>query len=556
MRLHATIYGTYDMTVSENKTPNLKADLDVLLVGAGFAGVYQLKRLRDLGYNVKLYEAGNDIGGVWHWNCYPGARVDSTGDIYQFSDPDLWKDWDYAEKFPDWKQLRNYFDHVDKKWQIRNDCCFGKRISKARFDDAEHIWTVDTEDGETVTCRWFVLATGFASRPITPDFPGKDTFKGIATHTGLWPEEGIDWAGKRVGVIGTGASGVQVIQEASKEVGHLTVFQRTPNLAIPMRQKTISPEENKKIKEGFPELFKLRDTTFAGFDFDFWPETGLGKSVSERDAVFDEVWKTGAFNWWLGNFVDVLSDEGLNTAQYEYWRDRVRERVNDPALYELLAPTVAPHPFGMKRPCLEQWFYECFNQENVDLVDTKSAPIERITETGVVAGDEHYKLDILIYATGFDAVSGGLIQIDIEGTDGRSLSQHWEDGIEAFLGVGTPAFPNLLMLYGPQSPSGFCNGPTCAEVQGDWLASFIDKMTETGVARCEVTREAAADWAQITQDISAQFLFDKADSWYLGANVPGKKREFLIYPGGLPAYVEATEKCSSNGYDGFVLETA
>ncbi len=538
-----------------NKIPNNGSDCDVLVVGAGFAGLYQLKHLRDRGYNVRLLDAGSDIGGVWHWNCYPGARVDSIGAIYQYSDPELWKGWDYSEKFPSWVELREYFNYVDSKWDLRKDCEFNTRVVSAVFDEGMNEWQVRTNHGQTTTCRWFILCTGFAAKPVIPEFKGRNKFSGISTHTGLWPQEGIDLEGKRVGVIGTGASAVQVIQEASKEAESLTVFQRTPNLTIPMRQEKISKKENARIKEElYEKWFAAREENFAGFEFDFYPKAASEVSVEERQRVFEEIWEVGAFNWWLGNFNDVLANPESNNAQYDFWREKTRKRIVDPTLHELLAPTQPPHPYGVKRPCLEQWYYECFNQENVELVDLKKQPIEQITESGVVVGGRELEFDVLVYATGFDAVSGGLVQIDITGTDGRSLADHWSQGIKTHLGMASPEFPNLMFLYGPQSPSGFCNGPTCAEKQGDWMLRFIDDMTEKGVSRAEVSKDAAEEWAEGTREIIKQTLFGEADSWYLGANIPGKKREILVYPGGLPAYLDIVNKVAADGYTGFVLK--
>ncbi|MFG1347877.1 NAD(P)/FAD-dependent oxidoreductase [Xanthobacter autotrophicus DSM 431] len=536
-----------------NKVQNDAADFDVIIVGAGFAGIYQLYHLRNRGYNVRLIEAGSDVGGVWHWNCYPGARVDTIGAIYQYSDPILWKDWDYSEKFPAWNELREYFNYVDSKWDVRKDCKFNTRVTGATFDDEHNVWRVQTSTGEMSTCRFFILCTGFAAKPVIPDFPGRDSFKGEAHHTGLWPQGGVDFKGKRVGVIGTGASAVQVIQEASKEAAQLTVFQRTANLTIPMRQQKISKAENARLKEKYPEMFATRARTFAGFEFDFLPHGAMEVSEEERQATFRKVWKTGAFNWWLGNFNDVLVNEDANNAQYSFWREETRKRIKNPALHEKLAPTNPPHPYGVKRPCLEQWYYECFNQENVTLVDLKEAPLERITETGIVAGGEEYPLDVIVYATGFDAVSGGLVAIDIKGTDGRSLREHWANGIKTHLGVASPKFPNLLFLYGPQSPSGFCNGPTCAELQGDWLLKFIEDMDQNGIKRVEAKPDAADAWAEDTKKIIDMTLFPRANSWYLGANIPGKPREILVYPGGLPTYLDTVNNVAAKGYSGFAL---
>lgn len=528
------------------------ADYDIIIVGAGFAGIYQLYQSRKRGYRVRLIEAGNDIGGIWHWNCYPGARVDSLGAIYQFSDPELWKDWDYAEKFPAWDEVREYFNYVDSKWDVRKDCVFNTRVISAGFDENYNIWNVKTDDGETTTCRYFIPCTGFASKPMIPDFVDRDKFKGEAHHTALWPQQGLDFKDKKIGVIGTGASAVQVIQEASKEAAQVTVFQRTANLTIPMRQEKISKEENAKLKKIYPELFEKRKRTFAGFEFDMLPKGALDLSEDERRAQYEEVWKEGAFNWWLGNFNDVLMNQEANDTQYAFWREETRKRIRKPELLEKLAPTVAPHPYGTKRPCLEQWYYECFNQDNVRLIDLHEEPIQRFTENGLIAGSEEHEFDIIVYATGFDAVSGGLTAIDIRGTDGRSLKERWAEGIRTYLGVAVDKFPNMLFIYGPQSPSGFCNGPTCAEIQGDWVIQFIEDMDRKNVQRVEAESEATEEWREKTLEIIEHTLFPLANSWYMGANIPGKHREILVYPGGLPSYVDKITEVASAEYSGFM----
>jgi cyclohexanone monooxygenase len=536
----------------KNKPQNTAADFDVIVVGAGFAGLYQLYHLRKRGYNVRVIDVADDIGGIWYWNCYPGARVDTTGSIYQYSDPELWKDWDYSEKYPPWDEVRRYFDYVDSKWDLRKDCQFGTRVIGATFDEEANVWNVATNDGKTTSCRYLVLCTGFAAKPNFLNVPGLASFEGEAHHTGLWPQGGLDFRGKRVAVIGTGASGVQVIQEASKEAALLTVFQRTPNLTIPMRQQKISKEENARLKEKYPEYFAARGKAFAGFDFDFLPKGALEVSKEERRATYERLWKEGGFRFWLGTFNDVLFDTAANDTQYAFWRDQTRKRIKDPVLQEKLAPTVPPHPYGVKRPSLEQWYYECFNQDNVKLVDLNEAPIERITEKGLVAGGVEHEFDVLVLATGFDAVSGGLTAIDIKGTDGKSLRERWANGISTHLGMAVDKFPNMLFLYGPQSPSGFCNGPTCAELQGDLAIKFIEDMDENGTKRVEATSDATAAWRQNTINIVNATLFPLGKSWYMGANVPGKPLEILPYPGGLPDYLERTNECAANGYSGFV----
>jgi cyclohexanone monooxygenase len=534
-------------------------ELDVLVVGAGFAGLYQLDRLRNLGYSVAVFEAGSDLGGVWYWNCYPGARVDTWAPLYQFSREDLWRDFDFTELYPGWDEVRRYFRHVDRKLELSKDIRFSTRVVGAEFDEERRQWEVRARDertGETssVRARYLVLCTGFGSKPYVPEIRGLDTFTGECHHTARWPQGGLDVTGKRVGVIGTGASGVQVIQESAPDAAHLTVFQRTPNLALPMRQQQLDEAANRAMKESYPERFAMRATTFAGFDYDFQDKGALEVSDEERTAVYEKLWETGGFVSWLGTFNDIFFNAEANATAYAFWRDKVRARITDPATAEKLAPTVAQHPFGVKRPSLEQRYYEVYNQDNVDLVDLQDTPIERVTATGVVTADgREHALDVLVLATGFDAVTGGITAIDICSTKGESFADVFAAGTRTHLGTATAGFPNLLYVYGPQSPSAFCNGPTCAELQGDWVVQCLEHMRKNGLTRIEATPEAEEAWGEHVAELTADTLFPFAKSWYMGDNVPGKKRELLAYPGGLPTYLQKCAEAAERGYEGFVL---
>ena len=508
-------------------------ELDVLVVGAGFAGLYQLDRLRKLGFKVKVFEAGADIGGIWYWNCYPGARVDSDGPIYQYSREDHWKDWNYSELYPSWEEVRKYFHYIDKKLALSRDVRFNTRVTGAEFDTERNQWIVEMDEGTPVRTRFFVLCTGFGSKPFIPALEGLDSFAGECHHTARWPQQGLDFTGKRVGVIGTGASGVQVIREASRTASHLTVFQRTPNLALPMRQTKVDDKAQLKMKEDYPARYRKRGEAFGGFDFDFIPESALEVSAQERKAVYEDIWAQGGFVPWLGTFHDILMNEEANRTFYNFWRDKVRARIKDPSVAEKLAPMEPLHPFGVKRPSLEQFYYEIFNRDNVELVDLRESPIERITPKGVKTKDSDYELDILVLATGFDAVTGGLTAINIRGTQGATLGEKWAKGVRAHMGAATACFPNLLFVYGPQSPSAFCNGPTCAELQGDWIVELLDHMRKGGITRIEATSAAEEAWREHVLEVASGSLFPKADSWYMGANVPGKAREMLAYPAGL-----------------------
>jgi cation diffusion facilitator CzcD-associated flavoprotein CzcO len=525
--------------------------LDALIIGAGFSGLYQLHRLRARGFNVRLYEAAEDLGGIWYWNCYPGARVDSHVPNYEFSMEELWRDWNWTERFPAWDELRRYFRYLDEKLDLSRDIRFNSRVFSARFDAEADEWQIECEDGHRIRTRFLVPCTGFAAKAYVPDIPGFDDFGGPCFHTAHWPQDGLDMTGLRVGVIGTGASGVQVIQEAGKVASHLTVFQRTPNLALPMRQQTLDEESQRAMKAHYPAWFDRRAQSNGGlFDIAAEERSALEVSAEERLAKFEDAWQKGGFHFWAGTYIDIILDAQSNRLAYEFWRDKTRARIDDPVTAEKLAPTNPPHPFGTKRPSLEQWYFEVFNQDNVTLVDVREEPIVEIAPTGVRTGSQLYELDILVLATGFDASTGGLTQLDIRGLSGRTLKDTWSAGVQTHLGLGIPDFPNLLMLYGPQSPTAFCNGPTCAELQGEWVVDCLTYLRDNGYTRIEADRAAAAMWTQHLADLAEGTLLHLADSWYMGANVPGKPRQLLHHPG-LQVYLSYCTESAENGYAGF-----
>ena len=528
-------------------------DHDVIVVGAGFAGLYQLQRLRAAGLSVRVLEAGSGLGGIWHWNGYPGARVDSHVPIYEFSDERVWRDWYWDEKYPDRPALQRYFEHVDRVWDVRPDIDLDARVSSATWSEERRRWEVTLERGDRLTARFVVLCTGFAAKPYVPDLPGLEDFRGACHHTARWPQAGLDLTGLRVGVIGTGASGVQVIQEAARVAASVTVFQRTPMLALPMRQRRLTTEEQDEAKAGYPAIFRRRTETNGGFDYSGIGVPTLSVPAAERQATYEALWERGGFAFWAGNYTDVLMDERANRLAYDFWRDQVRARVADDRLAELVAPMEPPHPFGVKRPSLEQDYYEALGLDHVSVVDVRATPIERVRADGVSGNGFDVPLDVLVLATGFDAVTGGLTSIDLRGTDGASLKERWAGGVTAQLGMATSGFPNLVYLYGPQSPAGFCNGPTCAETQGDWVIELLLHLFGTGATRVEATAEAEQAWRAQVQAIASATLFPRADSWYMGANIPGKPREMLNWPGGLQLYLELCRASAAAGYDGFTI---
>jgi cyclohexanone monooxygenase len=538
-------------------------ELEVLVVGMGFGGIYLLQNLRKKGYKVKAVEAGGGLGGIWWWNSYPGARVDTSLPFYELSDEALWKDWTWKERFPAQEELQQYFQHVDKVWNLSKDVRYNTTVTGARFDQEQNKWTVQTDVGATFKCRYLVLATGFAAKEIIPDIKGLETFKGPAFHTAKIPKgkNAIDFQGRRVAVIGTGASGVQVIQELGPIAQQLTVFQRTPNLALPMRQRKMSKEgEQARGKRDYKYLFELRKRTTAGWDYSYNPKKTFEVTPEERNAIWEELWEKGGFNPWLGNFSDLMSNQEASDLMYAFWRDKVRQRITRPELIDDLCPDTAPSgsPFGTKRPSLEQKFYEVIQQPNVELVNLNKRPILEVTPTGIIIAEgnnttKECPLDIIVLATGFDAGSGSLTKIDIHGTTGQTLKEKWTNGTRTHLGIATAGFPNLLFLYGPQSPGAFAIGPASAEIQGDWIISCLEDLKKLGKTRIEALTTAEERWAKLTNDLMNMTLIPTSNSWYIGANVPGKVREATNYIGGLPAYTKAIYDCSDNGYEGFVL---
>ncbi len=541
------------MTPSDTRRPETSDPLDVLIIGAGFNGIYQLHRLRQLGFSVRILEAGADLGGIWHWNCYPGARVDSHVPNYEFSMEELWRDWYWTERFPAWSELRRYFKYVDDKLDLKRDIRFNTRVTAAAFDAGQKLWQVRSEDGHQATARFLIPCLGFAARVYIPEIPGLDRFAGPCVHTAHWPQQGLEMQGRRVGVIGTGASGVQVIQEAAKVAAHLTVFQRTPMLALPMQQKRYDKAAMDGMKREYPAMLQRRAISATSYhDIVADRRSALEASPDERNSVFGAAWERGGFHFWAGTFHDVLSNKDANRLAYDYWRDRTRARLRDVGLFETLAPTEPPHPFGAKRPSLEQGYYEVFNQDNVTLVDIRNNPIHRVTAGGVQTTTSFHDLDVLVLATGFDASTGGFKAIDLRGPDGNTLNELWSDGVRTHLGMAMPGFPNLLMLYGPQSPTAFCNGPTCAELQGDWVVECLRYLNERGHRMIEATPEATETWTRQMAEEFRGSLFNAADSWYVGANIPGKPRELLYYAN-TQKYLALCAESAANGYAGFVL---
>lgn len=530
-------------------------DTDILIVGAGFGGVYLMHRLRDeLGFEVKCFEAGKNIGGVWHWNCYPGARVDSAIPVYEFAFPEVWKTWTWSCKYPDWAEIRRYFDHVDKILHIKKDVIFDSAVVSSDFDTNTKKWTVKTEDGKAATCRYLIISTGFAAGRHFPDWPGMETFAGIMHHSSFWPEGGVDFSGKRVAVIGTGSTGIQITQEGAKTAGELTVFQRTPNLCLPMNQRSVSEKEQQDNKGSYDEFFRKRRTTFAGFPYDFIAKKTKDESPEDREKTFEHLWQEGGFRPWLATYQDVFFDKEASRLHYDFWAKKTRARIQDPVKREILAPLEPPYAWGTKRPSLEIDFYEQVDKPNIHIVDIKKNPVVQVKPNGIVTADgKLHEIDVIALATGFDSVTGGIKQMGLRDVDGVPLSENWRTGVLTHLGMSCAGYPNMFFMYGTQAPSAFANGPTCVEVQGDWIVDVIMKMKKDGIESIEATKEAEKEWKRKVLELNDKMLFSGTDSWYNGGNIPGKPREQLFYTGGLVKYAKELEESLDSGLRGFVL---
>ncbi|PVH70566.1 FAD/NAD(P)-binding domain-containing protein [Cadophora sp. DSE1049] len=529
-------------------------NLDALIIGGGFGGVYQLRRLREEGYNVKLVEIGSDFGGVWYWNRYPGARVDSSIPHYEFSDPNLWKEWNWKQRFPGHAELRAYFQFVAEKWDLRKDTLFNTFIESAVWDETEGKWLITSKEGHVFKAKFFLPNTGFAAKRYTPNWKGLDSFKGTWVHPSFWPHEEPDLRGKRVAVIGTGSTGVQLAQEISQVAQQLVVFQRTPNLALPMKQIDFQGDEQAMPRGSYADLFREREKNFSGFNFDFMPKDTFEDSPQERQTTYESLWNEGDFHFWLGTYRDMLFTQEANREAYTFWRDKTRARIQNAKLKEVLAPTIQPHAFGCKRISLENGYFEIFNQPNVKLVDLNATPVVQVTEKGIQTTQKEWEFDYVVCATGFDAITGGLKSIDIRGTGDQALGEKWQNGTATYLGMSVAGFPNMFFTYGPQAPTALCNGPTCAELQGKWILAVMNHLREKGLKKIDAEVESEKKWASDIWTLANASLLPGTKSWYMGDNIPGKPREPLIYLGGVPTYYNTIHECARDGYKGYKLE--
>ena len=528
---------------------------DVIVIGAGISGMYQLHRLRELGLRVRVFEAGEGVGGTWYWNRYPGARFDSESWTYGYSfSEEILREWEWSEHFAAQPETLRYCNFVADKLDLRRDIEFRSRIRSARYDEPANQWEVEIEGRAPARARYLITAIGPLSAPTMPTIPGVGTFRGEAYHTAMWPHESVSFAGKRVGVIGTGATAVQAITEIAKTVGHLTVFQRTPNWCAPLHNRKITADEQASIRARYAEIFAICRDSFGCFIHQADPRHALHVTPEVREAFYEKLYAEPGFGIWMGNFRDVLIDAEANATITEFMRRKIRSRVKDPALAEKLIPT--NHGFGTRRVPLESGYYEVFNQPNVRLVDLRETPIERITATGIKTSAEEHEFDMIIYATGFDAITGAFDRIDIRGRGGRRLKDKWADGPRTYLGLQVEGFPNLFTLVGPHNAATFCNIPRCIEQNVDWVTDLLRHMKQSSFTMVEPTAEAEREWTEHVLDTGRRMLFTKVDSWMMGinSNVAGKdKRTFMVYAGGAPKYRERCEQVVAGGYAGFTL---
>ncbi|KAH7362566.1 hypothetical protein B0T11DRAFT_297968 [Plectosphaerella cucumerina] len=530
-------------SASTNGTKTISADF--IIVGGGFGGCYALYKLRQAGYSAKLLEAGSDFGGVWHFNAYPGARVDTEVPIYQLSVRDAWRDFQFTERFPDHVKLREYFAQMVEKLDLRKDTIFNSRVVEAQVDPSSGHWTLLTENGIKTSSQYVIFATGTTNKAYIPDFAGLDQFQGTVLHPCRWPSS-LDIKGKRVGIIGQGASGLQILQEMAKEDAELTVFVRTPPAALPMRQRQLSALEVEQEKAQYGMQFqqaKYKSESAYAHD---GPATGFDKTTpEERERLYNELWTRGGYTILTMTYVEHTYDKTANADLYNYWVKTVRARMRDPEKRDIMAPLKQFQWMGTKRPNLEVDYYEMIDRPNVKLVSLKEHEIRTFTPTGIVtagpAGETTHDLDIVIMATGYDSVTGSLYDMNIKGKDGVVLQESWAGSIQTYLGMMAPGLPNAFMLYGPQAPSGLVSGPAFLELQVDWIDKFLSMMRESKKERFEVKPAVAKSYVQRNLDIYDRSLSKETPSWWNGSNIPGKTREPLFWVGGLQSWRRETE---------------
>lgn len=531
------------------------ADYDALIIGAGFSGLYQLHLLRDrLGLRVRVLEAGDGVGGTWYWNRYPGARCDTESHAYAYYfSKEIHESWQWSERYPGQEEIRAYLNHVADRLDLRPNVELGAKVRSATYDEGANRWELVTEDGRRWRAQFLIAAVGCLSAANIPDIPGLAEFEGEWFHTGMWPHEGVDFSGRRVAQIGTGSTGIQSAPVIAEQAAHLTVFQRTPNYSVPARNAPLSEARKREVREGYEEIRALIRSTPNGHPFRISPRKAAETPAPERRETYERAWEVGGLRF-RGAFADLLQDKAANDTAAEFIKAKIRETVADPETAEALADI--DHPYAAKRPPIDTGYFETFNRENVTLVNIRKDPIRRITAHGVeLESGAVHEVDAIVFATGFDALTGPLLSIDFRGRDGLSLSELWAEGPKTTLGLQVPGFPNLFTVTGPGSPSVLTNMPVAIEQHVEWIADTLERLRAQGVEVMETTREAAEDWMrQVKEASEATLLPTVPHSWYMGANIPGKPRVFVPYAGGMTRYRAICDEVAAEGYPGFLLD--
>jgi cyclohexanone monooxygenase len=542
-------------SVSGKSQPTATETYDVVVVGAGFAGMYMLHRLRGQGLSARVYEQGGDVGGTWYWNRYPGARcdVESMQYCYSFSD-ELQQEWNWSERYAPQPEILKYANHVADRFNLRSDIQLNTRIDRAVFDENANTWSVATSDGKTVTAKYLVLATGCLSNARMPDIKGLADFKGKVYHTGHWPHEPVDFTGQRVGVIGTGSSGIQSVPVIAEQASHLTVFQRTANFSIPARNAELTAEEREAFRAKYPEIRRFAREEARNGIYTEMPDRGaLDDGDNERRSKYESRWNRGGLTF-MSVYNNLALDKAANDTAADFVRAKIAEIVEDPETAKRLQPN--NHPIGSKRICIDTEYFATFNRSNVTLVDIKFNPIEEILPNAVRTGDRDYEVDALVLATGFDAMTGSVARIDIRGRNGQTLNQKWAEGPKTYLGLMSVGFPNLFIITGPGSPSVLSNMIVSIEQHVDWIADCIVFMRDRSLVAMEAKQDAEDNWVAHVNEVAHTTLYPQANSWYMGANIPGKPQIFMPYIGGVGTYRQICNDVAAKEYEGFAMTAA
>jgi cyclohexanone monooxygenase len=542
---------------SSNQPPRTSGSIehyDAVIIGAGVSGMYALHHLRGMGFSVRVYDGASDVGGTWWYNRYPGARVDGPGSpfyCYTFSD-ELMNEWDWAETQSEQSAVLAYLEHVADRFDLRRDIHFETWVQDARYDEAAQRWTVETSTGVRASAQFLICAVGALSTANMPDIPGIHDFAGECYHTGRWPHEPVSFAGKRVAVIGTGSSGIQAIPEIAREAAHVTVLQRTPQFAFPAGNRPVTPEEMAKARASWDTVKATMIAHGGGFPSDAQTRSALEDTPEQREARYEKLWQRGGFGFFLESYNDIAISEEANQTMADFVRGKIRAVVRNP---ETAAKLMPDHFVMTKRPILENGYFEVYNRDNVTLVDLREDPIERFTETSVVTRTGEHPIDMLVLATGFDAISGSMLRLNPTGRGGASLKERWQDRFHNYLGLTIGGFPNLFMIHGPGSPGVFYNMPLGAERQMDWIGNCMRRLREKGLCTLEPTADSEEAWASEVGAIANATLFPRTDSWWTGANIPGKPRYFSAYLVG-SLYYHRLSEVAAKDYEGFLFEPA